>query len=112
MIARLVEMVVKPGAASDLANVIERQALPLLRESPGLHDYLVLVLKDEPRIVIIQSFWDDLEGVNHFEREVLPRIRPLTQPFVVGEPRTRVFNVTCSTEAGEQAGPTVVSKAS
>ena len=99
MIARLVEMVVKPGSAESLADAIEHHAIPLLRESIGLRDYMVLVLKDEPRIVIIQSFWDDMEGVLRFERDVLPLIRPMTQPFIVGDLRTRLFTVSCQAEA-------------
>ena len=112
MIARLVEMVVKPEASEALAEAIEKHAIPLLRECAGLQDYMVLVLKDEPRIIIIESFWDDVEDVLRFERDVLPRIRPMTQPYIVGDLRTRLFTVSCQAEATRKRGRFAVDKAS
>jgi len=94
MVARLVEMVVKPGAAAGLSNAIENRAVPLAQESGGFQEKLVMVLREERRIVVVASFWDSEDDVARYERNTFPRVRSVLLPFIEGEIRARTFVIT------------------
>ena len=85
MVARLVEMVAKPGAAADLSNAIENRAVPLAQQSGGFQGKFVMVLREEHRIVVVASFWDNEDDVARYERDIFPRVRSVLLPFIEGD---------------------------
>ncbi len=94
MVARLVEMVVKPGAAADLSNAIENRAVPLAQRSGGFQGKFVMVLREEPRIVVVASFWDSEADAARYERNTFPEVRSGFLPFIEGDLRARRFIIT------------------
>jgi len=94
MVARLVEMVVKPGAAADLSNAIENRAVPLAQQSGGFQGKFVMVLREEHRIVVVASFWDREDDVARYERHTFPRVRSVLLPFIEGDIHARTFIIT------------------
>ena len=94
MVSRLVEMIVKPGSAAALSAVVENRGVPLAERSGGFIGKLVMVLREEPRIVTIASFWDKEEDVARYEQDTFPTIRALILPFLDGDVRVQTFNVT------------------
>ena len=102
MVARLVEMVVKPGAAAGLSDAVENRAVPLAGRCVGFQGHLVMVLREERRIVVIASFWDSEEDAARFERETFPRVRSLMLPFIEGDVRARTFLITSETQTASR----------
>ncbi len=52
-----------------------------------------MVLREEPRIALIASFWDSEGDVARFDQETLPKVHALVQSFVEGDVRIRDFDV-------------------
>ncbi len=94
MVARLSEMIVRPGSTAALSDAIENQAAPLAQLCSGFQGHLVLVLREEPRIVLVASFWNSEDDVIRFERTTFPKVRSLMLPFIEGDVRIRTFHVT------------------
>lgn len=94
MVARLVEMVVKPGAAACLSDAVDNRAVPLAQRCGGFQGHLMMVLREEPRIVVIASFWDTEDDAARYEQDTFPRVRSLMLPFLEGDIRARTFVIT------------------
>jgi heme-degrading monooxygenase HmoA len=94
MIARLSEMIARPGSAAALSDAIENHAVPFAQKCRGFQGHLVMVLREEPRIVTVASFWNDENDIAEFERTTFRDVRALMMPFIEGDIRVRIFEVT------------------
>ncbi len=79
---------------------IESLAVPLAQQCGGFQGYLIVVLREEPRIILIVSFWNSLEDAERFESDTFPQVGSIMLPFVEGDIHVRTFVVAAGTKTG------------
>jgi heme-degrading monooxygenase HmoA len=96
MVARRVFMQVKPGHGTGLAEAIEKQVLPALRNQAGFQDEVTLVGNGGSETIEI-SLWDSRESAETYSREAYPDVAKLLAEHVEGKPKIRTYQVVNST---------------
>ncbi len=96
MITRVAESIAKPGMTEELWRVIENEVSPIVKTQPGFVDKITLVLESEPRFVLVVSFWSSMDDVNHYDRELLPKVNEMLRPLVEKGPTIRMFEMRVS----------------
>ena len=97
MFTRTVEVTSKSGKARELANIINDEALPILKKQKGFVDETVLVSDKEDNRVLSLSFWNSKEDAEKYQREQYPAIHEMVRHLLEAEPVIRTFNVDSST---------------
>ena len=104
MFTRVVEITSKSGKATELANAIQEQVLPILKKQAGFVDETVLTSDTEQNRVIGISYWNTREDAERYHREQYPKINEMLSPLVETAPVIRTFNVHSSTPHRIAAG--------
>jgi len=103
--ARAVEFVAKPGKTDELRDLLCQAVTPLLRDRTGFIRTIVLTMHEEPRRVVVITFWSTEDRTVRDPWEETPLLRELLSPLIDVWSRTRTYNadLTEATEAQSQA---------
>jgi hypothetical protein len=103
--ARAVEFIAKPEKTDELRGFLCQAVTPLLRDRTGFIRSIVLTTHEEPRRVVMITFWSTEERTARDPWEETPLVRELLSPLIDAWSRTRTYNVdlTKPTEAHSQA---------
>ena len=103
--ARAVEFVAKPGKTDELRGLLCQAVTPLLRDRTGFIRTIVLTMHEEPRRVVVITFWSTEEPTVHDPWEEIPLVREILSPLIDVWSKTRTYKVdlTEATEAHSQA---------
>ncbi len=82
MVVRLVEFITKPGGAEPLCHFFETEILPQLQTSPGFCTAMCLVLRPEPRIVVVWMLWQSRASAEQYFKQVFPTVAPAVWPRI------------------------------
>jgi heme-degrading monooxygenase HmoA len=96
MYARNVTMHLKANKASEFANKLETDVLPILRKQPGFKDEITFLATERDEAVAI-SLWDRQESAEAYSRETYPAVLQKLQGLVEGTPKVESFEVANST---------------
>ena len=96
MFTRHVIMELKPNAATEFANVIDNQVLPLLRKQKGFRDLISFVAPDRSEAIAI-SFWDTKEEADAYNVTGYPEVLKNLTGVSEGTPRVGTAEVVTST---------------
>lgn len=96
MYARLVEGNFKPGKYDFATKTLEKEVIPLLRKQPGFRDEISFFNQDLGRGYAI-SFWENKADLEHYAREVYPKVREKMAEAYVDLPMVKEFEVSNST---------------
>lgn len=116
MFARQVTMRLKKGAAPELARVVEREVLPLMRAQKGFCGQITLVAPDRLEAVSM-SFWDDADDAEAFNVKAYVEVLESLTKVVEKNPKAATFEVSSSTLAdlsspGDERAATMNERAS
>jgi heme-degrading monooxygenase HmoA len=100
MFSRQVTMRLKKGAAAELARVVEREVIPLMRSQKGFRDEITLVAADRLEAVST-SFWDTAEDVEEFNLKAYHGVLESLSKVVEKNPKAATFEVINSTLHGD-----------
>jgi|SRR5215510_13681703 len=96
MFTRIVSMRLKPNAAAEFSQTIEKRILPILRKQKGFRDEITLVALNGMEAVGI-SVWDSREQAEAYNNvgytEVLKELNTLLE----GTPQVKTYDVANST---------------
>jgi heme-degrading monooxygenase HmoA len=103
--ARVVEFIAKPGKTDELRGLLCQAVTPLLRDRTGFTRTIVLTKHEEPRRVVVITFWSTEERTVRDPWEETPLVREILSPLIDAWSRTRIYDVdlTEATEAHSQA---------
>lgn len=103
--ARVVEFIAKPEKTDELRNLLCKAVTPLLRDRTGFIRSIVLTTLEEPRRVVVITFWSTKELTVRDPWEKAPLVRKLLSPLIDTWSRIRTYKVdlTEATEAHSQA---------
>jgi hypothetical protein len=96
MFARSVYARLKPNSAAEFAQMIENEALPVLRKQKGFQDEITFVAPGGAEAVGI-SLWDQKENAEAYGRGAYPEVLKLLGRLVEGTPQVRTYEVSNST---------------
>ena len=85
-----------PFSASEFADILDREIIPLLRKQKGFHEEISFIAAERNEAVAI-SFWDRKEDAEAYNREKYPDILKFLSKVVDGAPRVESFEVANST---------------
>ena len=96
MYARSVSIRLKPNTAAEFTQLIEKEALPLLRKQRGFQDEITLVDAGGKTAVGI-SLWDQKENADAYSRGAFPELLKALGKVVEGTPDVHTYQVSNST---------------
>ena len=96
MFTRQITMRLKKGAAPELARLVERVVIPMMRQQKGFRDEITLVAPDRLEAVST-SFWDTAEDAEEFNVKAYPGVLASLSGVVEKNPKAAIFEVTNST---------------
>jgi hypothetical protein len=96
MFARSVSIRLKPNSVTEFTNMIENEAIPLLRGQKGFRDELTFVAPDGREAVGI-SLWDQKEHADTYNRDTYPLLLKAMGRVVEGTPQVHSYEVSNST---------------
>jgi heme-degrading monooxygenase HmoA len=103
--AQAVEFVAKPGKTDELRGFLCQAVTPLLRDRTGFIRTIVLTMREEPRRVVMITFWNADESTACDPWEEIPQVREILSPLIDVWSRTRAYkgDFTEATEAHSRA---------
>jgi hypothetical protein len=103
--ARVVEFIAKPEKTDELRSLLCRAVTPLLRDRTGFVRSIILTKHEEPRRIVVITFWSTEERTVNDPWEESPIVRKILSPLIDAWTRTRTYNVdlTETTEARSEA---------
>lgn len=96
MFTRQITMRLKKGAAPELAGLVERVVLPVMRQQKGFRDEITLIALDRLEAVST-SFWDTAEDAEAFNLKAYPAVLASLSAVVEKNPKAVTFEVANST---------------
>jgi len=96
MFARRVSVRLKPNAAVEFSEKLERAVIPLLRKQRGFYDEIAFTAEQGEEAFGI-SLWDRKESADAYERGPYPRVLKMLERVVEGTARVETFEVSNST---------------
>jgi antibiotic biosynthesis monooxygenase len=103
--ARVVEFIAKPEKTDELRGLLCQAVTPLLRDRTGFIRSIVLTKHEEPRRIVVITFWSTEERTVSDPWEESPIVREILSPLIDAWTRTRTYKVdlTETTEAHSEA---------
>ena len=103
--ARVVEFIAKPEKTDELRGLLCQAVTPLLRDRTGFIRSIVLTKHEEPRRIVVITFWSTEERTVSDPWEESPIVREILSPLIDAWTRTRTYRVdlTETTEAHSEA---------
>jgi hypothetical protein len=96
MYARRVSVRLKPNAAVDFSQKLEREVIPLLRKQTGFCDEITFT-SNEGKEAFGISLWDRKESADAYQRGPYPRVLKMLEHVIEGTPRIETYEVSNST---------------
>ena len=103
--ARVVEFIAKPEKTDELRGLLCHAVTPLLRDRTGFIRSIVLTKHEEPRRIVVITFWNIEERTVSDPWEESPIVREILSPLIDAWTRARTYKVdlTETTEAHSEA---------
>jgi len=94
--ARIVSMRLKPNAAAEFSQTIEKKILPILRKQKGFRDEITFIASGGMEAVGV-SLWDSREQADAYNSGSYPEVLLELNNVVEGTPRVQTYDVANST---------------
>jgi len=96
MIARTVNLSLKPNSIVEFTHTIEKEVLPMLRKQNGFQDEITFIVPGGAEAVGI-SLWDQKDQADTYNRGVYKDVLKALAKVIEGTPRVQTFEVSNST---------------
>ena len=93
MIARHVEINLKPDRYNEYKTLYENEILPVLKRQTGFLDAVALLSENKTDRNIVVSLWKTKTDAENFQKREYSRILDMVKPFIDGTPRVEYYNV-------------------
>ncbi len=97
MIARHIEVNLKPEKIVEFKNLYEREILPLLRKETGFLDSITLTPENDNQRTVTISLWRTKLDCENYHKKDYPRVLDMLRPFLRDTPKIEYFNVEYTT---------------
>ena len=93
MIARHIEVNIRPDRYNEFKTLVETDVLPILKRQNGFLDSLSLVTENKMDRHIVITLWKTKNDAETYQKREFPKILEMLKPFLVGTPTVDYFNV-------------------
>ncbi|MGE5114573.1 MAG: antibiotic biosynthesis monooxygenase family protein [Acidobacteriaceae bacterium] len=97
MIARHIEVNLKPEKLVEFKNLYEKEILPILKRQTGFLDSITLVPENMSDKTITITLWRTKQDCETYNKKDYPKILDLVRPFLRDTPMVEYFNVEYAT---------------
>lgn len=97
MIARHIEVNLKPEKLVEFKNLYEKEILPILKRQTGFLDSITLVPENASDKTITITLWRTQQDCDTYNKKEYPRILDMVRPFLRDTPMVEYFNVEYAT---------------
>jgi hypothetical protein len=91
--ARIVEFIAKPNKTEELQGFLRQSVRSFLLDQTGLIGFLVLTFLQEPRRVLVMTFWRTEELAERGAWEETPMVHELLSPLIDAWSRIRTYKI-------------------
>lgn len=97
MIARHIEVNLKPEKFIEFKTLYEKEILPLMKRQTGFLDSISLVPENVNDKSVTISLWRTKQDCENYHKKEFPRILEMVKPFLKDTPKIEYFNVEYAT---------------
>ncbi len=93
MIARHIEVTIRPDRYNEFRTLYENEILPIVRRQTGFLDEIALVTETTPDRHIVVTLWKTKNDVENYHKREFPKIQEMLKPFMTDTPKVEYFTV-------------------
>ncbi len=93
MIARHIEVNLKPDRYNEFKTLYENEILPIVRRQTGFLDEISLVTETKMDRHIVITLWKSKMDAENYHKRDFPKILDMLKPFLAGNPTVEYFTV-------------------
>ena len=93
MIARHIEVTLKPEKIQEFRNLYEKEILPLLKRETGFLDTITLMPENINDRIVTISLWRTRQDCDNYNKRNFPKVLDMLRPFLVDTPHVTYFTV-------------------
>ncbi len=93
MIARHIEVNLKPEKLIEFKNLYEKEVLPLLKRETGFLDSITLMPDNSSDRTITISLWRTRQDCENYHKRNFPKVLDMLRPFLTDTPKVAYFTV-------------------
>lgn len=97
MIARHIEVNLKPEKFSEFKTLYEKEILPLMKRQTGFLDSISLVPENINDKSVTISLWRTKQDCENYHKKEYQKVLDMVQPFLRDTPKIDYFNVEYTT---------------
>ncbi len=97
MIARHIEVNLKPEKLVEFKNLYEKEILPLMKRQTGFLDSITLVPENMNDKSVTITLWRTKQDCENYQNKDYPKVLDLVRPFLRDTPKIDYFNVEYTT---------------
>jgi quinol monooxygenase YgiN len=92
MYARAISFITAPNKRKELCSLIENTITPIVRKHQGFVDHVTLISDEEPRLVMVISFWRSKAHADAFRQTGFIDVVDALEPLLEEQPQVRTFD--------------------
>jgi len=96
MLARTINLRLKPNSVGELTRTMEKEIIPWLRNEEGFQDEITFIVPSGAGAVGI-SLWDQKEKKGAYDQEIYPKMLKALTNVMKGPPTVQTYEVSNST---------------
>jgi heme-degrading monooxygenase HmoA len=93
MIARHIEINLKPEKLTEFKTIMEKEVNSILQRQPGFLGSLELKKENRPEHTVTVTLWHSKTDVENYNKKEYPKILEMVKPFIKETPKVEYFNV-------------------
>jgi quinol monooxygenase YgiN len=93
MIARHIEVNLKPDKINEFKNLYEKEVLPLLKHETGFLDSITLMPENANDRTVTISLWRTRQDCENYQKRNYPKVLDILRPFLTDTPKVSYFTV-------------------
>ncbi len=96
MLARTVNLCLKPNSCGELTETIDKELIPWLRKQEGFQDEITFIVPNGAGAIGI-SLWDLNEKLGAYDKIIYPKMLKVLSNVLKGTPTVQTYEVANST---------------
>jgi hypothetical protein len=82
MFARIIEFTPNREQRDEIASVMRREILPILKSQPGFLEILPFEPENNAEAFLTVTLWAEKRNAERYEREVYPKVEAILKPYL------------------------------
>lgn len=93
MLARHIEVEVKPNKYNEFKSLFDREILSILKRQPGFMGTIEMVPETSHDRSLTITLWKTKTDAENYNKKEFPQVLEILKPVLVGTPTVKYYNV-------------------